>query len=184
MTVSVDPLVVQFNLVHDCIRACIYIDYIKRKNHKAIAWQSITDMCSAEAVISWNQIFGANSQDAHWKKLVPKLVEKLPVQDESRIKPFSKQMITDYLKISPKEWENYRRAMVNARNKRLVHFSSDLRPAMPSLTWAQNSCYLYREWLLDLLAAYQARGLVVRITKTTSPMMIESFKKQIAEVCV
>ena len=144
MSAPLDPLVVQFNLIHDCIRACIYADYIGQKKDKEDAWQSIEDMCYSHAVISWNQIFGSNSQNAHWKTFV----ERLPVQDRSNLKPFSKQIIIEHLKILPDEWEKYHRAMVKARNKWLVHFDHKLRPALPKLIWAQNSCYLYRDWLL------------------------------------
>ncbi len=86
---KVDWIEVQFGLVHDCIRACIYADHIANAKPKEAAWLSIVDMCYSDAIISWNAIFGNNSQETHWEKLL----EVLPPPLNSALKPFSKAII-------------------------------------------------------------------------------------------
>ena len=176
----INPLQVQFGLAHDCIRACVYTDYISNVQIKKDAWLSIRDMCYADAIISWNAIFGANSQESHWKKLAA----KVSVPERSLLKPFGKEMIVECLKTNDLEWDHYHDAMVDWRNNRVAHFNhSVLASDLPNITWAMHSADLYREWLLALLRAHQASGRQVKITETTGMAMLAMFKAQIAEIC-
>lgn len=176
----IDPIEIQFHLVHDCIRACVYADFIARKKPKEVAWLSICDMCYSEAIISWNALFGTNSQNSHWKKMVA----KIPLPSRSRVKPFGKEMIAAHLKTTEKEWEQYHASMVDFRNNRLAHFNLNVvREDFPNFNWAMNSAYLYRKWLLSLLMEYKKAGLNIKTTETNGEMMLEMFRKQIAEIC-
>jgi hypothetical protein len=177
---KIDPLEIQFHLVHDCVRACIYADFIARNKPKGAAWLSICDMLYSEAVISWNAIFGTNSQDSHWKNMI----KKLPIPNNSNIKPFCKDMILDYLKTDAVEWEKYHASMVDFRNKRLAHFDFKVvREEFPNFTWAMNSAYLYREWLISLLLEYRKTGKDIAVTETSGEAMVALFKSQISEIC-
>ena len=176
---KLDPLEIEFHLVHDCIRAAIYADYVVRIKPLKAAWLSISDMLYAEAVITWNVIFGTNSQELHWKKVT----EKLPIPTNSKLKPFGKEMIIAYLGITKEEWGKYHSEMVDIRNERLTHFNYNIiRENMPNITWALNSAYLYREWLLSLLREYKNQGKNINITETTGEEMLKLFKKQIEEI--
>ncbi|WP_192985544.1 hypothetical protein [Pseudomonas sp. EggHat1] len=178
--IAIDPIEVQFGLVHDCIRACVYADHIHQVPNKKDAWLSIMDMCYSDAIMSWNTIFGTNSQETHWKKLAA----ALPVPKQSQLKPFDKAMIIDYLNISDGEWNEYYKRMVDFRNHRLAHFQHTIiEQEPPNITWALHSAYLYREWLLSLLRAHQAAGVKMKITKTSGADMLALFKKQIEELC-
>ena len=180
MTTVIDPLEVQFHLVHDCIRACVYADYIARKSPKKDAWISIGDICYSEAIMSWNSIFGTNSQESHWKKLVA----KIPLPARSPLKRFGKTMIVEYLGTTEPVWEQYHASLVNFRNDRLAHFNHNIvREDVPNLTWAMRSACLYREWLLSLLRAHQAAGSDLKVTETTGEIMLAMFNAQIAEIC-
>jgi hypothetical protein len=177
---KIDPLEVQFHLVHDCIRACSYADQIGRLKPKAAAWQSICDMLYADAVLSWNAIFGTTSQETHWKKLA----EHLVIPPGANLKPFGRDMIVEHLKTTPKEWSAFHASMVDFRNTRLAHFNhSVVREEFPQLTWVMHSACLYREWLLSLLHARKKAGENLKITETTGAKMLELFKDQISEIC-
>ncbi len=177
---KIDPLEVQFHLVHDCIRAITYADYVARKKPDAEAWLSITDMFYSEAIISWNIVFGTDSQELHWKNIS----KKLPIPKSSKLKPFGKEIIIEYLGITTDEWKQYHKEMVDIRNERLAHFNYNIsQDTLPNVTWALRSSYLYREWLLSLLREYRKMGKSINVTETSGEEMIKMFENQIAEIC-
>lgn len=137
-------------------------------------------MCYSEAILSWNQIFGSDSQQAHWKKLS----EALPIPTEAKLKPFGMAMVVDCLNITQDQWKRYHKEMVDFRNNRLAHFECCARHEnSPNLTWALQSSCLYRGWLVDLLSAYQAEGYEVGISETTGEQMLQIFRNDIATIC-
>lgn len=175
-----DPIDIQFGLVHDCVRACIFADHISRTKPKEVAWLSIADMCYADAIISWNAIFGTDSQDSHWKKHA----QLFEVPDGSKLKPFGLEMILAYLKTTKEQWRLYHTKLVAYRNDRLAHFSlKSPDPDPPDLTWALKSACLYRRWLTDVLRAQKSAGKEFDVTSTTEAEMLALFKTQISEVC-
>ena len=155
MTTYVDRIEVQFGLAHDCIRACVYGNYIARRESARPAWLSIMDMCYADAVITWNQLFGTDSQHAHWKGFTA----LLPIPSGVPLKPFGREVICDYIGINEEQWTSYHTSMVRTRNNWLAHFDHrSLLADLPDLTWALHSAYIYRAWLLELLKGYRACG--------------------------
>lgn len=171
---------VQFHLVHDCIRACVYADHIDRAEIKKDAWLTIGDMCYSDAILFWNHIFGTNSQQSHWKKLLA----NVPLPERSPLKPFGKGMIIEHLKTTSDEWDRYHAKMVEFRNDRIAHFDhSVVRETPPNITWALHSSCLYREWLLSLVRARQASGHPVKVTDTSGEAMLALFRAQIEQVC-
>ncbi|MGV1046633.1 MAG: hypothetical protein ACOYBN_15570 [Limnohabitans sp.] len=176
----VDPIEVQFHLAHDCIRACVYVEHIASVSSRSNTWVSIRDMCYSEAIISWNQIFGTDSQQAHWKKLS----KALPIPANARLEPFGKAMVVRDLNISDGQWSQYHKDMLDFRNNRLAHFDCCIRHEHPpNLKWALQSACLYREWLRDLLLAYQAAGHHVGVSNTTGAQMLQVFRSEIATIC-
>lgn len=170
----------QFGLVHDCIRACVYADHIDRITHKKDAWLSLGSICYAEAIITWNHIFGANSQKSHWKRFT-KLV---PVPEGSRLKPFGPQVIACYLDIPVETWASYHASLVSVRNDLLAHFDHESKMGqLSNLTWAMHSAYLYRSWLISLLNEYCSRGCNIKVTSELGPEILDIFQRQISEVC-
>jgi hypothetical protein len=180
MKLVIDPIEVQFHLAHDCIRGCIYVEHINNVSSKSRAWVSISDMCYSESVVSWNQIFGTNSQNAHWKKLLT----ALPIPVGADLEPFRMVMVTGRLNITEGQWKRYHKEMVDFRNSRLAHFDFSIHyKDRPSLTWALQSACLYREWLLELLRVYKAQGHSIGITETTEEQMIQLFRNEIVAIC-
>lgn len=180
MKKDIDPLLVQFHLVHDCIRACIYVDHLVKTQRPEHAWLSICDILYSEAVTAWCSIFGTNSQESHWKRTIG----GLPIPEGAKLKQFSKEMIADYIGISVSDWMKYHAEMTNFRNKRLAHFDhKTVIEDAPNITWALNSAYIYRSWLILLLKEYQKRGATIKITKTSGKDMLSVFRQQIEEIC-
>lgn len=181
MKVQVDRIEVQFCLAHDCIRACVYGDFIWRKKSAKVAWLSLMDMCYSDAIITWNQLFGSNSQESHWKGFV----DLIPVPVGFALKPFSSKVICDYIGINEKQWRSYHKMMVETRNNWLAHFNhTKALSDLPDLTWALHSAFVYRAWLLELLRAYRTCGYKIVIDETPGEMILKMLEDQIAELCV
>ncbi|ACB35384.1 hypothetical protein Lcho_3124 [Leptothrix cholodnii SP-6] len=178
--VDIDPLDVQFGLAHDCIRACIFADHIQKTKPKASAWPSLLDMCYSDAIMSWNAIFGTDSQDSHWKNWVA----KVSPPKNSPLRPFHRSMIVSCLNTTETAWMHYHQRMTEFRNKRLAHFVHAPVGDPPNITWALHSACLYREWLISLVRAYQDAGFSVRASEKTGQEMLEQFRAQIAEICI
>jgi len=176
---ELDPLDVQFGLAQDCIRACIFADHIRKTKPKAAAWPSLLDMCYSDAIMSWNALFGTDSQDSHWKNWVA----KVSPPNGSKLIPFHRRMIVLYIGTTEKEWANYHRQMTEFRNKRLAHFVHVSLGDPPNITWALHSAYIYREWLVSLVREYQISGSPVQVTDTSGQEMLDLFKTQIEEIC-
>lgn len=170
-----NELEIQFGIIHDCMRGTIYGDFLGRKELSNSAWPSIMDMCYADAIISWNQVFGQRSQDTHWSKFVKKL--KLP--EGTKLKPFTKQIILDYLEITDEEWKIYHCSMVKMRNIRIAHINISESLDVPNTTWALHCCYIYREWLIQALHILKENGLDIKITEDKSKQVLLTFKEQI-----
>ena len=175
-----DPLEVQFHLAHDCIRACVYADYIATTRPLGDAWLSISDTLYSDAIITWNKLFGTNSQESHWKRVSPSLV----VPADSTLRPFDSSLILEFIGTSKAEWEAFHAAVVDFRNKRLVHFDATVnRENFPNITWLLQSARLYRCWLLAALTEQVRAGATVSITDTTDEQMMQTFRMQIAAIC-
>lgn len=180
MTSKTSRIEIQFGLAHDCIRACVYSNYIARKKSTKVAWLSLMDTCYADAVITWNQLFGTNSQQAHWKAFT----HSVALPTGTKLKPFGKNIICDYLKITEVQWASYHAAMVQTRNSCLAHFDHQADHAeLPELTWALHSAFLYRAWLLELLKEYQSQGHDILIDETSGDLLLKQLEQQISEVC-
>lgn len=180
MSKGIDLIAVQFGLIHDCIRACVFCDYIMRKQEKQDAWWSIADMSYADAIVSWNGIFGVNSQESHWKKFTKQ--EAIP--SESKLKPFSTELLLQHLGMSSNEWKKYWRTMTQMRNKRLAHLDHGFSmKSYPNITNAMHSACFYRTWLRTLIEEQQKFGESIAFDGPTNDELIQLFRSQIEEIC-
>jgi hypothetical protein len=156
---------IQFGLVHDCMRACVYGGFLAKERPTKGAWPSLMDICYSDAIITWNQLFGVWSQETHWSKFDSQL--KIPQGD--KLKPFSKEIITDFIKISDNEWEAFHEQLTTTRNTRIAHLNIDQKlESLPNITWALHSAYIYREWLIQVLEMEKRYGSTRSITEQTS----------------
>lgn len=171
-----------FSITDNCLRACVYADFIGRQKVKRdSAWASIMQLCYAEAVLSWNQLFGQQSQETHWSHLV----NEFTIPPEDKLKPFSKEMILRYLSISDEEWGRYHQSMVNVRNVRIAHLNvAHAIEVLPNITIAMHCCYLYREWLTEVLHFGNRQGFNIKISSDRASDAVKFFENQIREAYI
>lgn len=167
----------QIGLVDDCLRAYVYADFIcKQKPPLGSAWVPIADMCYADLVICWNGLFGQNSQETHWKKFVAQIT----LTKEDNLKLFNKDMLLSYLDISETEWSSYHEEMKNTRNVRVAHLNTNIDiNHLPNITIAMHCCYLYRDWLMELLCVMQKRGLQLKVSQQRAKDAVQIYTQQI-----
>ncbi|GAB0153227.1 hypothetical protein MnBA_26270 [Marinobacterium sp. BA1] len=140
------------------------------------AWFAIGDMCYADAVISWNQLFGQRSQETHWSRLT----EKIKIPEGDKLRPFGRDMIIEYLSISNEEWVRYHKEMVDMRNMRIAHLNlSQTVDVIPNLTKAMRCSYLYRDWLTEALHLGKRLGIDINISSQRAKDASEIFRSQI-----
>ena len=167
----------QIGLVDDCLRAGVYADFLFRQRPpEGCAWLPIADMCYADLIISWNCLFGQNSQETHWKKFVDQII----LTKEDNLKLFSKNMLLSYLDIDDEDWSAYHEEMKNTRNVRIAHLNTNVNiDVLPNITIAIHCCYLYRDWLMELLCVMQKRGIVVNVSQHRAKDAMQIYLQQI-----
>lgn len=172
-----DIFTLHFGLIDDCLRACVFCDYIARQSPpKESAWPAIADMCYSDAVLSWTKIFGQKSQETHWRKLA----ERIPIPPSENLKPFSKEIILSYLKINIEEWDAYHRSMLDMRNTRLAHMNVAYHlDDFPNITYALQSAYIYREWLTESLYLANRLGYKFNVSDDRAEDVVFRYKKLI-----
>ncbi len=140
------PLQQQFNIVHDCIRSCVFFDHIHRQKPIDGAWLSLKGMCYSDAIITWNKLFGVWGQETHWKKFVPTI--KMPVNGE--FEPFTKEKMIDAIDMTESQWTTFHQSMKDTRNTRIAHFNlTQELNSLPNIKWVLLSACFYREWLVQ-----------------------------------
>lgn len=174
----------KFSLLDDCLRSCVFTSYIwEKKPQEGSAWVNIADLCYSDAILSWNKLFGQKNQETHWSKLSPQV--KIPEVDALR--PFDRDLIIEFLKISEEEWNNYHKSMVDFRNTRLAHLNMKQRVEMlPNLTLAMHCCYLYRDWLSEALRMANRSGQSghkIKVADQKASDSVKFFKEQIKLAC-
>jgi len=167
----------QIGLVDECLRACVFSDYIWKQNPpQDSAWLSIADMCYSDLVMSWNSLFGQDNQETHWKKFV----NKITFSKDLELKLFDKKMLLLYLNITESEWAIYHKEMVNTRNVRIAHLNiSKTVEQLPNITIAMHCCYFYRDWLMELLQVKQKEGLQIKISQQRAKDAVNIYSQQI-----
>ena len=172
-----DPWNQQLGLTDDCLRACVFADYIGRQKPPfESAWESIVDICYSDAIITWNQIFGQRSQETHWSKFV----EKLEIPKGDKLKPFNKDIIISYLGVSEKEWAEYHQSMVDVRNVRIAHLNTDHSlETLPNITKAMHCAYIYRDWLLEAILLANRMGFNFKVSETRAKDAVNTYRAQI-----
>ena len=171
----------QIGLADDCLRACVFGDYIMiRRPPPDSAWRSIADICYSDAVITWNQLFGQRSQETHWTKFVSQL--KIPKGD--KLKPFGKEMIIQFLDISEDEWNKYHHSMVAVRNLKVAHLNVN-QPVdeLPNVTNAMHCAYLYRDWLMEAMLLANRMGYNFKVDKNRAKDCVNIYKGLIEKAC-
>lgn len=88
-------------------------------NEKSEFWKYTIDAHLIRAIIDWCMVFGTDSNELHWKKIIL----SVELQDS-----FRRTFLND-LSISNKGWKSYHQEMLAFRNNYVAHKNSDVSPA-------------------------------------------------------
>jgi hypothetical protein len=170
------PIQQQFNIVHDCIRACVFFDHIYRQKPTNCAWHSLKGMCYSDAIITWNKLFGVWSQETHWKNFVSTI--KIPVNGEFEL--FTKEKMIDAIEMTESQWDTFHQSMLDTRNTRVAHLNLTQEiDSLPKLKWVILSACFYREWLVQVLKKDKAIDFSKNIAEQSSSWVVNDFYEQI-----
>ena len=107
-------------------------------------WTKTIDAYLLRAVVDWCMIFGADSNEIHWKKVVP---------EKSDQEGLRSHLLED-LGVTEAEWKNYWSGMTTFRNDFAAHRpAKSTHPNVPKMEPAFRAVISYDEWLRDKMHA-------------------------------
>ena len=116
---------------------CSHKAYSQKSMHSEL-WTKTINAYLLCAVTDWCMVFGADSNEIHWKQVV---TDKLDQHD------FRSSLLTD-LSITEAEWESYWSSMTMFRNNFAVHRPAKASlPRVPDMKSAFHAVISYDEWL-------------------------------------
>lgn len=116
---------------------CSYEAYRRSGTHSEL-WTKTIDAYLLRAVVDWCMIFGADSNEIHWKKVVP---------DKSDQEAFRSRLLAD-LGMTEAELKEYWSGMTNFRNDFAAHRpAKSPHPSVPKMEPAFQAVISYDEWL-------------------------------------
>jgi len=146
-----------YKLWKDCIyHYCAYVELNKNLDHLKGDREFWVYTCNAHfqmIIVSWSMIFGANSNETHWKNL------RL---DENEFREYLLQK----LKISQKTWQRYWEDMKNFRDKYVAHRSLNSTPTPPFFDNAIKAVLCLESWVREKLRNNVINGNIVYINGT------------------
>jgi len=113
-------------------------DVYDRSGIRSELWTRTIDAYLLRAVIDWCMIFGADSNEIHWKKVV---------RDESHQEVFRKRLLSD-LGMTAAAWQDYWVGMTSFRNDFAAHRpAKSPHPSVPKMEAAFRAVIIYDDWL-------------------------------------
>ena len=106
-------------------------------------WECTMNAHYLRAITDWCIVFGADSNEAHWKKLTLDEKEKF----QSEVCP----LIRDAANFTQDEWTQYHTEVTKFRNGYASHRNVSFTCNVPSLDKAYEIAKSYFEWLKELL---------------------------------
>jgi hypothetical protein len=101
-------------------------------------WTRTIDAYLLRAVVDWCMIFGADSNEIHWKQVVT---------DKSDQDDFRSRLLAD-LSMTEAEWKDYWSSMTTFRNDFAAHRpAKSPHPSVPKVEPAFRAVISYDEWL-------------------------------------
>ena len=105
-------------------------------------WIRTIDAHLLRAVTDWCMVFGADSNEVHWKKTVP---------DESDQSAFRSRLL-NHLSLNRDGWDAYWAGMTTFRNDFAAHrVTSSRYPVVPKMDTALQVVFAYDQWFRDAL---------------------------------
>lgn len=122
---------------------CSHEAYGRSGTHSEL-WTKTIDAYLLRAVVDWCMIFGSDSNEIHWKKVVP---------DKSDQEDFRSRLLRD-LGMTKAEWDCYWYGMKTFRNDFATHRPANSpHPAVPKMEPALRAVIAYDEWLRGIMHA-------------------------------
>ena len=128
---------------------------------KSEFWKLTIDAHILRAIIHWCMLFGPNSSEVHWKKVIA---------DDSAQSTFRSHLL-DVLGFTHDQWEDYRSSMLDFRNTYAVHRNLPYPPT-PTMDTALRVVTTYDEWFRNSVSATfddpSLRERYVRLMRTSA----------------
>ena len=133
-------------------------------------WAKTSNAHLLLAVVNWCMVFGTDSNEIHWKKVV---IDKADQND------FRRRLLAD-LEMTKREWDEYHGSMTLFRNTFAVHLSSNSPyPTLPMMDPAMRTAFSYDEWLRDKIDAVISEPTLQNRYHRLMRTSAEPFKKMI-----
>ena len=122
---------------------CSYKVYSQSDMHSEL-WIKTIDAYLLRSVVDWCMIFGADSNEIHWKKVIP---------DKSDQVDFRSRLLTN-LRMTEAEWKDYWFGITTFRNDFAAHRpAKSTHPSVPKMEPAFRAIISYDEWLREKMHA-------------------------------
>lgn len=96
------------------------------------------------AIPQWCAVFGTDSNEVHWKNLVP---------NNENYKNEFRSIILEAGKFDEAEWKDYRKSILNIRDQYISHNVPNIEHVLPSMQVAHNVAEGLYDWLLTQFPA-------------------------------
>lgn len=117
-------------------------------NLKSPFWLFTTDAHLLQATNYWCMVFGAQgSNPTHWKHLA------IRKEDQKELREGFKQAVLGATAFTEAEWQEYWAAMVEFRNKYVVHRENFTKP-VPDFDKALKVAYAYDGWIREIFGGH------------------------------
>lgn len=115
-----------------------------RSDTRSELWCRTIDSYLLRTVVDWCMIFGADSNEIHWKNVVP---------DKSNQADFRNRLLSD-LGMTGTEWRDYWSGMTTFRNDFAAHRpAKSPHPQVPKMESALQAVIAYDEWVRGAIHA-------------------------------
>lgn len=141
-----------------------HLDTLENGTGNLFPFRSICNAILGDAAISWCKVFGAKSENTHWKKVI---------NDHNEFKSF----LYSELETTHEEFTEYWREMTNFRSKVIAHFEFNHfnTGETPSFEIALRSCVIAHKYFKNKLS---------NLSYTLAPECLEKYGKEAAKAVV
>jgi len=147
MNLTKEVVEIQLDLLLNFTRSLAYYRAIQQdleligKNRSF--WEYNMNAHYLRAITDWCIVFGADNNEAHWKKVSD--------GDGKKIMSEIRHLITSSDNIKKNEWDVYHKKVIDFRNEYASHRNISFSNNVPSLSKAYEVSNLYFDWLKEWL---------------------------------
>lgn len=125
-----------FTTMYDALRSLTYHRALKEVGaDDSKFWLHVRAQLIRTFVIEWTKLFGANSNEIHWKKLVME-------------QPAFRDAALEKANLTENEWKDYWKQMTSFRDKVVAHLDADELPGeVPDMTAARAMLIAGYQWV-------------------------------------